>query len=114
VYLLMVFYSCCQQAYNIEHIKIQINQFNEVAKLPKELAPEWKREISPINKKILWHQIFLVTVSLCIGFLIGICIVNIELLVYLITKLNYLYLFIIILKYFSLHKIIKYVFFKPK
>ncbi|MGQ8974719.1 hypothetical protein [Acinetobacter sp. YH12135] len=78
-YLLMVFYSCCQQAYNIDHIKIQINQFNEIAKLPKELAPEWKKEIKPINKKILWHQIFLITISLCIGLLIGVCIINIEL-----------------------------------
>lgn len=97
VYLLMVLYSGCQQAYNLAHIKIQIKQFNEVAKLPKELSTQWKNEIKPINKKILCHQIFLLIVSLFIGFLIGICIINIDFLFSLFSKINYLYFFSIVL-----------------
>lgn len=97
VYLLMVLYSGCQQAYNLSHIKIQIKQFNEVAKLPKELSTEWKNEIKPVNKKILCHQIFLLIVSLFIGFLIGVCIINIDFLFNLFSKINYLYFFSIIL-----------------
>lgn len=97
VYLLIVFYSSCQQAYNLTHIKIQIRQFNSVAKLPKELSTEWKKEITPVNKKILCHQVFLLTISLFIGFLIGICIINIDLLFSLLSKINYLYLFLIVL-----------------
>lgn len=97
VYLFIVFYSSCQQAYNLAHIKIQIKQFNEVAKLPKELSTEWKKEIKPVNKKIFCHQIFLLMVSLFIGFLIGICIINIDFLFILFSKINHLYFFIIVL-----------------
>lgn len=97
IYLLIVFYSSCQQAYNLAHIKIQIKQFNEVAKLPKELSTEWKKEIKPVNKKILCHQIFLLMVSLFIGFLIGVCIINIDFLFSLFSKINYLYFFPIVL-----------------
>ena len=79
VYLLMVFYSGCQQAYNLRHIEFQINQFNKIAKLPKELAPEWEKEIAPVNNKIIWHKVFLSFVALFIGILIGVCIRNIPL-----------------------------------
>ncbi|EIR6161525.1 hypothetical protein LXC30_003998, partial [Acinetobacter baumannii] len=94
IYLIMVFYACCQQAYNLIHIKAQINQFNEYANLPKDLSPEWKKEIKPVKTKIFWHESYLVLVALFIGFLIGICIINIP----------YLYeiiLFLISLKTFS-------------
>jgi len=97
VYLLMVLYTGCQQVYNLAHIKIQIKQFNEVAKLPKELSTEWKNEIKPVNKKILCHQIFLLMVSLFIGFLIGVCVINIDFLFSLFSKINYLYFFSIFL-----------------
>ncbi|MQW91947.1 hypothetical protein GFH30_00910 [Acinetobacter wanghuae] len=96
VYLMMVFYSGCQQAYNLTHIRIQIKQFNESAKLPKELSTEWKKEIKPVNQKILCHQIFLLIVSLFIGFLIGVCIINIDFLFSLFSKINYFYFFSIV------------------
>ncbi len=88
IYLLMVFYSGCQQAYNISHIQFQIKQFNEIVKLPKGLAPEWQKEIAPVNKKILWHKFFLVLVAFFIGFLVGICILNIPILYKFISNLD--------------------------
>ncbi|MFN3289074.1 MAG: hypothetical protein ACK410_01280 [Acinetobacter sp.] len=88
VYLLMVFYSSCQQAYNLDHIKNQIKQFSEIAKLPNKLLSEWKGEIRPVNKKILSHQFFLVLVSFFIGILIGVCIINIPLLYNFISGLD--------------------------
>lgn len=103
IYLLMVFYSCCQQAYNLIHIKNQINQFDEFAKLPKDLSSEWKGEIRPIKKKILCHEIFLVFVSLFLGVLIGICIKKIPILYEIILSVNYFYLF----AFYSLFKFLE-------
>jgi hypothetical protein len=97
IYLLMVFYSGCQQAYNLAHIKLQINQFNKIAKLPQELAPEWEDEIAPVNKKILWHKCFLVLMALFIGILIGVCVYNIDFLFNLIFKVNLFWFFVVML-----------------
>ncbi|MFP5028601.1 hypothetical protein ACLFLG_00820 [Acinetobacter pittii] len=107
IYLLMVFYSCCQQAYNLIHIKNQINQFDEFAKLPKELSLEWKEEIRPIKKKILCHEIFLVLVSLFVGVLIGVCIQQIPVLYIIILSVNYFYLIFYSLVFYSFFKFLK-------
>lgn len=97
VYLILVFYASCQQAYNLRHIELQIKQFNEVVKLPKELAPQWKSEITPVNNKILWHKVYLIIVAFFIGVLIGVCILNISFLNTLIDQLNPLLFFTSIL-----------------
>ncbi|WP_461196851.1 hypothetical protein [Acinetobacter pittii] len=107
IYLLMVFYSCCQQAYNLIHIKNQINQFNEFAKLPKDLSPEWKKEIKPIKKKILCHEFFLVVVALFIGILIGVCVQKIPVLYKFIFSINSFYLLFYILVFYSFIKFLK-------
>lgn len=108
IYLLMVFYACCQQAYNLIHIKAQINQFNEYANLPKDLSPEWKKEIGPVKRKIFWHESFLVLVALFIGFLIGICIFNIPYLYEIILFLISLKTFSFVLVFYSFIKFFFY------
>ncbi|WP_227515317.1 hypothetical protein [Acinetobacter baumannii] len=108
IYLIMVFYACCQQAYNLIHIKAQINQFNEYANLPKDLSPEWKKEIKPVKTKIFWHESFLVLVALFIGFLIGICIINIPYLYEIILFLISLKTFSFVLVFYSFIKFFFY------
>ncbi|MDC5672165.1 hypothetical protein OFN19_18200, partial [Acinetobacter baumannii] len=108
IYLLMVFYACCQQAYNLIHIKAQINQFNEYANLPKKLSPQWKKDIRPVKKKIFWHESFLVLVALFIGFLIGICIINIPYLYEIILFLISLKTFSFVLVFYSFIKFFFY------
>lgn len=80
IYLLIVFYSCIQQAYNLKHIEMQIEQFNEITKLPTELLSQWEDEIKPLKRKLLLHKIFFLLISLFIGILAGICIRNITIL----------------------------------
>jgi hypothetical protein len=103
----MVFYSCCQQAYNLIHIKNQIKQFNEFAKLPKDLSFEWKEEIRPIKKKIMCHEFFLISVSLFVGVLIGVCIQKIPVLYKIILSVNYFYLIFYYLVFSSFFKFFK-------
>ena len=88
VYLFMVLYASFQQAYNLKHIEIQIQQFNEISKLPRELASKWNSEIEPVNKKIFWHKFYLVAVSFFIGFLIGVCILNIPMIYDFISRFD--------------------------
>ncbi|OTK46959.1 hypothetical protein B9X71_08980 [Acinetobacter baumannii] len=108
IYLIMVFYASCQQAYNLKHIEIQIQQFDSIAKLPKDLSSKWEEEILPVNKKILWHKAYLVAISIFIGVLAGICIINIEFLYGLILEINYLIFFITLFVISSLLKIWHY------
>lgn len=77
VYLIMVLYACCQQAYNLVHTENQVKKFDKEAKLPTELSKTWDSEIEPVNKKIYWHKIYLLLVSLGIAVLIFICLFNI-------------------------------------
>lgn len=77
IYLLIVLYSCIQQAYNLKHIEIQIKQFNQIAKLPTELSSQWDQEITPVKKKLFLHKFFFLLISFFIGALMGICITNI-------------------------------------
>ncbi|MBP8005485.1 MAG: hypothetical protein KAZ18_01115 [Acinetobacter sp.] len=97
IYLVMVFYSSCQQAYNLKHIKIQIKQFDSVAKLPKELSSKWEDEIVPVNRKIICHTVYLVVLSFFIGGLAGFCIINMDALDGFYLHINYLVFFTILL-----------------
>lgn len=109
IYLLIVFYSSCQQAYNLSHISIQIKQFNEFAKLPKDLSAGWEKEINPVKRKILCHRIFLLFISIFIGILIGYCINNIDIMINFLYKINYFYFFIFLFIFsYSLKIILKY------
>lgn len=114
IYLAMVFYASCQQAYNLKHIEIQIKQFDSIAKLPKDLSSKWEEEILPVNKKILWHKAYLVAISIFIGVLAGICIINIEFFDNLILEINYLIFFIILFIISSLLKVWHYFFNRKK
>ncbi|MDV4339042.1 hypothetical protein MSG81_03110 [Acinetobacter baumannii] len=114
IYLAMVFYASCQQAYNLKHIEIQIKQFDSIAKLPKDLSFKWEEEILPVNKKILWHKAYLVAISIFIGVLAGICIINIEFFNNLILEINYLIFFIALFIISSLLKVWHYFFNKKK
>ncbi|MCL6248082.1 hypothetical protein M5F00_09425 [Acinetobacter sp. ANC 4945] len=77
IYLLIVLYSCIQQAYNLKHIELQIQQFNQIAKLPTELSSQWSQEIAPVKKKLILHKLFFILISIFIGVLMGVCITHI-------------------------------------
>lgn len=78
VYLVMVFYATCQQAYNLKHIETQVKLFDSTANLPNDLSLKWSEEIEPVNKKILWHKAYLVVISFFIGWVSGFCMINTE------------------------------------
>ncbi|ENU93976.1 hypothetical protein F971_00414 [Acinetobacter vivianii] len=78
VYLVMVFYATCQQAYNLKHIETQVKLFDSTANLPNDLSLKWSEEIEPVNKKILWHKAYLIVVSFFIGWVSGFCMINTE------------------------------------
>lgn len=106
VYLIIVFYSCIQQAYNLKHIELQIQKFNVVAKLPTELFAQWEQEITPIKKKLLLHKVFFVFISLFIGILIGICISHITIFNSF-NAYDCIYILIFTLCFFSFHRLYK-------
>ncbi|MBU3086427.1 hypothetical protein [Acinetobacter seifertii] len=76
-YLMMVFYATCQQAFNLIHIEDQIKSFKTLTALPEGLQKKWDEEINPIKKKIFWHKIYFIFVSISISVLCYYCLIKI-------------------------------------